>query len=48
MLIPYYYYLNILTFNLFSILKGMDIPDIELVVVYGSPKTTSELYQVLV
>ena len=28
-------------------LKGMDIPDIEIVCVYGCPKTISQLYQVL-
>lgn len=27
--------------------QGIDIPDIEVVVVYGSPKTATQLYQVV-
>ena len=31
----------------FLITQGIDIPDIELVIVYGVPDTMSQLYQVL-
>lgn len=35
------------TFIIIICFQGMDIPDVEIVVVYGLPKTASQLYQVV-
>lgn len=34
-------------YNNYICFQGMDIPDVEIVVVYGLPKTASQLYQVV-
>ena len=37
---------SLAAYNNITTLYGMDIPDVDLVIVYGVPKNMSEMYQV--